>query len=184
MNILIINAGSSSLKFQLIQLPAETVVCSGIVERIGSDNAVLEYKSDTTEIQESPQVNTHREGLQKIADLLLDPEKGAIRDSREINAVGHRVVHGGNTFAGTTLITEKVKEAIRKFATLAPLHNPHNLEGINMAEQLFPEAIQVAVFDTAFHQTMPVEARKYAIPNEFYTEHGIQAYGFHGRDEA
>ncbi|AKA34235.1 acetate/propionate family kinase [Flagellimonas lutaonensis] len=180
MNILIINAGSSSIKFQLIAMPAQRVVCSGRVERIGSDDAVLTYKTNVVDFKKEYAVKTHKEGFQKIADMLLHPKKGAIKSPDEIAAVGHRVVHGGDSFAKTTLITQAVKEEIKEFAALAPLHNPHNLEGILIAEQLFPRAKQVAVFDTAFHQTMPVKARKYAIPNEFYENHGIQVYGFHG----
>lgn len=180
MNILIINAGSSSIKFQLIQMPHEKVVCSGLVERIGSDEAVFKYSSDKVQLEETSSIATHRKGLQKIAAILLHPEKGVIKNSSEIDAVGHRVVHGGDSFSATTLITESVKKEIQDYATLAPLHNPHNLEGITIAEQLFKEAKQVAVFDTAFHQTMPVKARKFAIPNTLYQEHGIQNYGFHG----
>ncbi len=180
MNILIINSGSSSIKFQLIQMPSKKVVCSGMVERIGSENAVLNYKSDTIDIKEGYALATHKEGLQKITSFLLNPEKGAVKNAQEIDAVGHRVVHGGNSFAETTLITETVKQEIKKYAALAPLHNPHNLEGIIFAEQLFPDAKQIAVFDTAFHQTIPIKARKYAIPNELYDKYDIQVYGFHG----
>ncbi len=180
MNILIINAGSSSIKFQLIRMPAEKVICSGMVERIGSDDAVLKYRSDTIEIEEMDAMATHNEALQRIVGFLLDPQKGSIKNVEEIDAIGHRVVHGGDSFAETTLVTKKVKEEIQEFASLAPLHNPHNLEGIRVAEQLFPKAEQVAVFDTAFHQTMPVKARKYAIPNAFFTDHQIKVYGFHG----
>lgn len=180
MNILILNAGSSSIKFEVLRMPSEKVVCSGIVERIGSDNALLKYRSDTVEIEEMDPIATHNEALQRIAGFLLDPEKGSIQNVEEIDAIGHRVVHGGDSYAETALITEKVKEEIQEFAALAPLHNPHNLEGIRVAEKLFPKAKQVAVFDTAFHQTMPVMARKYAIPNTFFTEHQIKVYGFHG----
>ena len=180
MNILIINSGSSSIKFQLIQMPTKKVACSGMVERIGTENAVLNYKSDNIDIKEVCALPTHKHGLQKIINFLLNPEKGVIKNAREINAVGHRVVHGGNSFAETTLITETVKQEIKKYAALAPLHNPHNLEGIVIAEQLFPDAKQIAVFDTAFHQTIPIKARKYAIPNELYDKYNIQVYGFHG----
>ncbi len=180
MNILIINAGSSSIKFQLIQMPLETVVCSGLVERIGSDDAVFTFKSGKATIEEEGTIKTHNDGLKKIADILLDTKKGVLKNSAEIDVVGHRVVHGGDSFSATALVTEAVKKEIQEYATLAPLHNPHNLEGIIIAEQLFPEAKQIAVFDTAFHQTMPVKARKYAIPNELYDQHGIQVYGFHG----
>jgi acetate kinase len=180
MNILIINAGSSSIKFQLIQMPLETVVCSGLLERIGSDDAVFTFKSGNATTEEEGTIKTHKAGLKKIADVLLDTEKGVLKNSAEIDVVGHRVVHGGDSFSATALVTEAVKKEIQEYATLAPLHNPHNLEGIIIAEQLFPEAKQIAVFDTAFHQTMPVKARKYAIPNEFYDQHDIQVYGFHG----
>lgn len=180
MKILIINAGSSSIKFQLIQMPTEKVISSGVVERIGSDTAVLKYQSDTIEIEEVDAVATHNEGLQRIAGFLLDPKSGSIKNPQEIDAIGHRVVHGGDSFAETTLVTENVKNEIQEFASLAPLHNPHNLEGIRVAEQLFPEAAQVAVFDTAFHQTIPIKARKFAIPDSYFTEHKIKVYGFHG----
>jgi len=180
MNILIINAGSSSIKFQLIQMPSETVICSGMVERIGSDEAVLKYTADRVRMEQIGTIATHRNGFKKIVDLLLHTEKGVIKNSSEIDVVGHRVVHGGDSFAATARVTAAVKKEIQEYATLAPLHNPHNLEGITIAEQLFPEAKQIAVFDTAFHQTMPIKARKYAIPDELYEEHGIQVYGFHG----
>lgn len=161
-------------------MPSEKVVCSGLVERIGSEEAVFKYSSDKVQLEENGSIATHRKGLQKIAAILLHPEKGVIKNSSEIDAVGHRVVHGGDSFSATTLITEAVKKEIQDYATLAPLHNPHNLEGITIAEQLFKEAKQIAVFDTAFHQTMPVKARKFAIPNTLYQENGIQNYGFHG----
>ena len=180
MNILVINAGSSSIKFQLIQMPSKELICSGIVERIGYKDAILKYKTNTVDIQQILWINTHREGLKRIVDLLLDPEKGVIRDAAEIQVVGHRVVHGGNIFSNITLINAEVKKHIQQYSALAPLHNPHNLEGILVAEQLFPSAKQVAVFDTAFHQTIPVKAKKYAIPNELFDEKGIQLYGFHG----
>lgn len=180
MNILIINAGSSSIKYQLIAMPSEKVICNGIVERIGSNDAVLKYRTDTFEKKEILKIENHKTGLQKIAGLLLDTEIGVIKKAEEIEIVGHRVVHGGNSFSETTLITEAVKEKIKELSVLAPLHNPHNLEGIVLAEEIFSKAKQVAVFDTAFHQSIPEKAKKYAIPNEFYSEHGIQVYGFHG----
>lgn len=161
-------------------MPAEKVICSGIVERIGSDNAVLKYWSDGIEIEVVDAIATHHDGLLKIVEFLLDPKKGAVKNADEIDAIGHRVVHGGDTFAETTPVTEEVKAEIQEYASLAPLHNPHNLEGIRVAEKLFPKARQVAVFDTAFHQTMPVKARKYAIPDTYFTEYKIKVYGFHG----
>ena len=180
MNILIINAGSSSIKFQLIHMPSEKVICSGMVERIGSEAAVFKYVSKTVKIEEVEAIATHYDGLQKIAVFLLDPEKGDVKHIDDIDAIGHRVVHGGDSFAKMTLVTDEVKTEIGEFSSLAPLHNPHNLEGIRVAEKFFPNAEQVAVFDTAFHQTMPIKARKYAIPNALFTEHKIKAYGFHG----
>jgi len=161
-------------------MPSETVICSGMVERIGSDEAVLKYTADRVRMEQIGTIATHRNGFKKIVDLLLHTEKGVIKNSSEIDVVGHRVVHGGDSFAATARVTAAVKKEIQEYATLAPLHNPHNLEGITIAEQLFPEAKQIAVFDTAFHQTMPIKARKYAIPDELYEEHGIQVYGFHG----
>ncbi|PTM05542.1 MAG: acetate kinase [Bacteroidetes bacterium] len=180
MKILIINSGSSSIKFQIILMPSEELICSGGIERIGHDDAIFKYKTSITVVEETERIVSHKEGLQKIVEQLLDPEKGVIKNTLEINAVGHRVVHGGNSFSETTLITAEVKQKIQDYAQLAPLHNPNNLAGIVVAEELFPLAQQIAIFDTAFHQTIPEKAKKYAIPNAFYKEHGIQVYGFHG----
>lgn len=180
MNILILNTGSSSIKFQLINMPSETLICSGLVERIGYKDAVLNYKTNTVALQETDYIENHKKGLQKVIKLLRDSEKGVIESTNEIMAVGHRVVHGGNSFSDTTIITDEVKQDIQKYAALAPLHNPGNLEGILVAEEFFPMAKQIAVFDTAFHQTIPEKASKYAIPNALYEEEGIQLYGFHG----
>ena len=180
MNILVINSGSSSIKFQLIQMPSETLICSGLVERIGQEDAILNYETDNIDTKEIHHIVDHNDGLKRVVDLLLDPEKGVIQNTDEIAIVGHRVVHGGNSFSNTTLITEDVKEKINEFSALAPLHNPNNLEGIKVAEQLFPNAKQAAIFDTAFFQTLPKKAKKYAIPNYLYKDHGIQVYGFHG----
>ncbi|MGB5270132.1 MAG: acetate kinase [Eudoraea sp.] len=180
MNILIINTGSSSIKFQLMHMPSESVLCSGMVDRIGLENGNLKYTKVDYETNEIQQFSSHRKGLNRVIELLLDPANGAITDVNEIDAVGHRVVHGGTAFSETTIITREVKDKIGDLSQLAPLHNPHNLEGILIAEELFPNAKQVAVFDTAFHQTIPLKARKYAIPDELYTKHGIQLYGFHG----
>ncbi len=180
MNILVLNAGSSSIKFQLLHMPSEIVVCSGMAERIGESDAVLSYTSELSEIKETGTIATHQEGLERIVELLLHSEKGVIENVEEIDAVGHRVVHGGKLYTSTTVITNQVKSKIAELAALAPLHNPHNLEGIHIAERLFPKAKQVAVFDTAFHQTIPEKAKKYALPNKLYTDEGIQLYGFHG----
>lgn len=180
MNVLVLNSGSSSIKFQLIEMPSEVLICSGIVERIGQKDATVTYKTKQTFINQTTSIKSYNEGLQKIADLLRDPESGVIQDTNDIHVVGHRVVHGGNSFSDTTLITTEVKQEIKKFSSLAPLHNPNNLEGIIVAEELFRQAKQVAVFDTAFHQSIPQKARRYAIPKYLTDEHGIQLYGFHG----
>ncbi len=180
MKALVLNSGSSSIKFQLIEMPSEKVSCSGIVERIGANDAVLTYRTDTNESIITLEILNHQFGLETIAKYILDPIIGAVQHANEIDAVGHRVVHGGDAYSETTLINDQVKNEIKEFSSLAPLHNPHNLKGIEMAEKIFPDAKQIAVFDTAFHQTMPIKARKYAIPNKFYEEQGIKAYGFHG----
>lgn len=180
MKILVINSGSSSIKYQLIDMPAQQLICSGMVERIGSKEAVFTYKTQVVDTKKVEKILTHKTGLQKIADMLLDPWHNLVKDASAIQIVGHRVVHGGNAFSKTTLITDDVKKKIRELCVLAPLHNPHNLEGILLCEEIFPNAKQVAVFDTAFHQSIPMKAKKYAIPNEFYSQNGIQLYGFHG----
>ena len=180
MKVLVLNSGSSSIKFQLIEMPSEKVSCSGIVERIGSNDAVLTYRTESKESTITLEIPSHQVGLETIAKYLLDPINGVVQHSNEIDAVGHRVVHGGDAFAETTLINDQVMEGIKEFSSLAPLHNPHNLKGIEMAGKIFRDAKQIAVFDTAFHQTMPIKARKFAIPNKFYKEQGIKVYGFHG----
>jgi acetate kinase len=180
MKILVLNSGSSSIKFQLIEMPSEALLCSGLLEKIGSEDAIINYKSKDIDFKKILAIETYNQGLQKIVDLLLDSEKGVITTTDEIKIVGHRVVHGGNSFSDTTLITAEVKEKIKEFCPLAPLHNPANLEGIIVSEELFPLAKQVAVFDTAFHQTIPEKSKKYAIPKELTEKAEIQLYGFHG----
>jgi acetate kinase len=184
MTILVVNSGSSSIKYQLFKMPAETPVSSGLVERIGVENSIITHKifsgGEEKVIQRTFDIEDHATGLQEVAALLTDKEIGVIKNPEEIDAVGHRVVHGGEGFAQTTIITGKVKEEIKKLFQLAPLHNPANYLGIEVAEKIFTPATQVAVFDTAFHQTMPAQAYRYAIPQTFYTDMGIRAYGFHG----
>lgn len=184
MNILIINTGSSSIKFQLLSMPEETVRCSGMVERIGNDDALFKFRTINESEEQILSIPNHTAGLQKIADFLLDPDHGVIRSIEEIQAIGHRVVHGGNAFSDTCIIDDAVKLKIKQYSNMAPLHNPNNLTGIELTELLFPKARQVAVFDTAFHQSIPIKAHKYAVPNEFYTQHGLKAYGFHGTSHA
>ncbi len=161
-------------------MPGEVRICEGIVERIGLEDAMFRYLGPKGELKEVLPIKDHRAGLKKMAGMLFNPGKGVINSPGDIGVVGHRVVHGGDAFSTTTLITKAVKEEIRAFIPLAPLHNPHNLAGIEIAEELFPEAAQVAVFDTAFHQSIPEKARKYAIPVKYFNEHGIKVYGFHG----
>ena len=180
MKIVIINSGSSSIKYQLIKMPANEVICSGMIDRIGLDTSNLTYVTDTNKLEETLPIANHKIGLEKIAKLLMDEKVGVIKSTEEIEAVGHRVVHGGNAFSNTAIITNEVKDKIRQLFDLAPLHNPANLEGIIVAEEIFKSAKQVAVFDTAFHQTIPVVAHKYAIPNYLLTENKIRVYGFHG----
>ncbi|WP_269235637.1 acetate/propionate family kinase [Flavobacterium flavigenum] len=180
MKILIINSGSSSIKYQLMVMPENEVICSGMIDRIGLETSNITFKTAENSIEEIVSIPTHKVGLQKVAEMLLDTEKGVIKSTSEIAAVGHRVVHGGSYFSDTTIITDEVKEKIKELSELAPLHNPAHLVGINVAEEIFSEASQVAVFDTAFHQTIPVEAYKYAIPNYLLTENKVRVYGFHG----
>lgn len=180
MKIVIINSGSSSIKYQLIDIPSQEVICSGLIDRIGLETSNLVYKTNKVKLEEILPIPNHKIGLEKIAQLLTDDEVGVIKSKSEIDAVGHRVVHGGATFSKTVVIDEDVKYKIKQLFGLAPLHNPAHLEGINVASSIFEKATQVAVFDTAFHQTIPEIAYKYAIPNQFLTENKIRLYGFHG----
>jgi len=161
-------------------MPTTKVVCSGLVERIGLENAKIKYQVGDSKHEKTTTISNHKVGLEMVASYLLDKEIGVIDSPADIDVVGHRVVHGGSKYAKTVEITPEVKEGIKDLFSLAPLHNPANLEGILVAEEIFPTAKQVAVFDTAFHQTIPVEAYKYAIPNEFLEKHHIRLYGFHG----
>lgn len=161
-------------------MPDSEVLCSGMIDRIGLENSNLTFVTKKTDIEEILPIANHKIGLQKIVQLLLDEYVGVIKSTAEIDAIGHRVVHGGSTFSNTVTINEEVKEKIKALFALAPLHNPSNYEGIVVAEEIFPNAIQVAVFDTAFHQTIPEVAYKYALPNKLLTENKIRVYGFHG----
>ncbi|WP_271406733.1 acetate/propionate family kinase [Tenacibaculum soleae] len=180
MKVLVINSGSSSIKYQLFEMPQQKVVCAGLIERIGLEKGNLHYKSADNDIEEVLEIKNHKVGLEKVVTLLLDEKVGVINSTDEIEIVGHRVVHGGSSFTKTILVTDEVKKKIEELFSLAPLHNPANLEGIQVAESIFTNAKQVAVFDTAFHQSIPVKAYKYAIPNKFLTEDKIRLYGFHG----
>ncbi|QOD60764.1 acetate kinase [Polaribacter haliotis] len=180
MNILVLNAGSSSLKYQVIEMPSQHVKCVGLVERIGMEDAVFTHEIDDKKHQEVLPILNHEVGLQKLAKTLLDKKIGVLNSVDEIKAVGHRVVHGGSKFSKTVVVTQEVKDSIRDLFDLAPLHNPANLTGIEIAETIFTSAKQIAIFDTSFHQTMPKEAYQYAISNKYLEENKIRAYGFHG----
>ena len=180
MNVLVINCGSSSLKFQLINAETEDVLAKGICERIGIDGR-LTYQPTGGEKEKSDKaMPTHTEAIQYVIDALTNAETGVVKSLDEIGAVGHRVVHGGERFASSVVITEDVKKAIEECNELAPLHNPANLIGIEACEKLMPGTPMVAVFDTAFHQTMPEKAYMYGLPYEYYEKYKVRRYGFHG----
>ena len=181
MNILVINCGSSSLKFQLIDMTTEDVQAKGLCERIGIDGSRIVYTPAGGEKMtiESP-MPTHTEAIKLVLDCLTNAEYGVIKSLKEINAVGHRVVHGGEKFASSTIITDEVIKVIEECNELAPLHNPANLIGINVCRELMPGVPMVGVFDTAFHQTMPKKAYLYGLPIKAYTDYKIRRYGFHG----
>ncbi len=180
MKVLVINSGSSSIKFELFDMPAETVEAHGLLQRIGEPESLLSCTIGQTRHEIQRPIATHEEGLKLIVDMLTDPSRGGIQDVSAIGAVGHRVVHGGESFSETVLITDEVEQAIEANCALAPLHNPPNLMGIRVARRLFPGAPQVAVFDTAFHQTMPEQAYLYPVPYELYESLKVRRYGFHG----
>ena len=181
MKVLVLNAGSSSLKFTLYAMANEQVLAKGLVERLGLENPQLIYKhSDGREIRETLTIKNHTEALRSICAKLTDKEVGVLSSLSEVQAVGHRVVHGGEKATRPVLIDDEVKDVIRECFALAPLHNPPNLSGIEACEKNFPNIPNVAVFDTAFHQTMQPEAFLYAVPYELYEKYGIRRYGFHG----
>ncbi len=181
MKILVLNCGSSSVKYELIEIEKESVLAKGIVERIGMSGALSTYQVGKKKpVKTAAEILDHREAIKLALDALLHPKTGVIKDKKEIVAVGHRVVHGGEKFATSVLVTEEVKEGIADCIELAPLHNPHNLRGIMACEELLPGIPQVAVFDTAFHQTMPRHAYIYGLPYTQYRKYGIRRYGFHG----
>ncbi len=185
MKILVVNSGSSSCKYQLIEMDNKEVLCSGLAERIGLDMGRLSHKiapdTDKEEkiVKEQP-FPSHREAMELVISLLTDPEKGVIRDKSEIAAIGHRVLHGGELITQPVIVDEKVKDAVRDCIPLGPLHNPANLMGIEVCENLFAGTPNVAVFDTEFGMSMPDESYMYALPYEYYEEMRIRRYGFHG----
>ena len=182
MKILVLNCGSSSLKYQLIDMSNEEVLCVGLVERIGIEGSILKQEKDGVEgklIVEQPMKN-HQDAIKLVLDAVVDPQYGGVKDIKEVEAVGHRVVHGGEKFAGSVLITDEVKAALEECIELAPLHNPANIMGIEACEAILPGVPMVGVFDTAFHQTMPKSSYLYGLPHELYTKYGVRRYGFHG----
>ena len=181
MNILVINCGSSSLKFQLINSDTEQCIAKGLCERIGIDGSMITYAPEGGEKENTvTPMPDHTEAIRLVLEALTNPKTGVVKSLDEIGAVGHRIVHGGEKFAASTIITEEVMKAIEECNDLAPLHNPANLIGINACRKLMPETPMVGVFDTAFHQTMPEEAYMYGLPYEYYQKYKIRRYGFHG----
>jgi acetate kinase len=181
MKILVINCGSSSLKYQVLEMETETLLCKGFVERIGLDGSVLKHeKADMEPVVLQAPMNDHKEAIAHVMDAIVHPEHGVASSMKEIGAVGHRVVHAGEKYAWSVLLTDDVIHALEDCVSLAPLHNPPNLLGIAACRELMPTTPMVGVFDTAFHQSMPEEYYIYAIPYEYYTKYGVRRYGFHG----
>ena len=180
MNVLVINCGSSSLKYQLINSESEAVLAKGLCERIGIDGRLTYQKAGCDKEITEAAMPTHKEAIQMVLDALVNDKTGAIASLAEVNAVGHRVVHGGEKFASSVVINDEVMAAIEECNDLAPLHNPANLIGINACMELMPGVPMVAVFDTAFHQTMPEKAYLYGLPYEYYEKYKVRRYGFHG----
>ena len=181
MKILILNSGSSSLKIQVIKLPEEEVICVAAIGKIGSEESEFKYEAKGKEkIKKKIPIANHAEGLNEIASLILSSDHGVIASKSDLSAIGHRVVHGGEVFKKTRLINEEVKKQIELLAPLAPLHNPANLNGIEVAEEIFEGIPQYAVFDTAFHSSIPAVAYRFPVPNNWYDDFGVRVYGFHG----
>ena len=179
MKILVVNCGSSSLKFQLIDSETEEVAASGLCERIGLDGALI-YKVNGDKIKQEIDLPDHEVAIKKVLDTLLDKEIGVLTSLDEIGAIGHRMVHGGETFSSSVIINEEIIKQIETCNDLAPLHNPANLLGVRACQEVMPGVPNVVVFDTAFHQTMPSKAYLYALPKEYYEKYGVRRYGFHG----
>ena len=181
MNVLVINCGSSSLKYQLIDMRNESVLAKGLCDRIGIDNSFLKHtKTGSDDVKLEKDLPNHKVAVQEVINALLDKNIGVISDMSEITAVGHRVVHGGEKFSGSVVINEDVMRTLRDCIELAPLHNPPNIVGIEACQQVMPSTPMIGVFDTAFHQTMPKYAYMYALPYEFYEKYAVRRYGFHG----
>lgn len=180
MNILVLNCGSSSVKYKLIEIKANKVLAEGGIEKIGLPDAFIKFKFGNEKIQQDLDINDHVGAIKSILDNLTSKEYGCIKDFKEIDAVGHRVVHGGEKFNKSVLINDEVIAKIKECYGIAPLHNPVNIAGIDAINEVLPEVPQVGVFDTAFHQTMPAKSYMYALPYKYYAEDGVRRYGFHG----
>lgn len=180
MNILVLNCGSSSVKYKLIEIKANKVLAEGAIEKIGLPDAFIKFKFGNEKIQQDLDINDHVGAIKSILDNLTSKEYGCIKDFKEIDAVGHRVVHGGEKFNKSVLINDEVIAKIKECYGIAPLHNPVNMAGIDAINEVLPEVPQVGVFDTAFHQTMPAKSYMYALPYKYYAEDGVRRYGFHG----
>ncbi|MCG4845424.1 acetate/propionate family kinase [Blautia faecis] len=180
MNVLVINCGSSSLKYQLIDSDTEAVLAKGLCERIGIDGRLVYQKAGNNKEITEASMPTHKEAIQMVLEALTNEKTGAIKSLAEVNAIGHRIVHGGEKFASSAIITDEMIKAVEECNDLAPLHNPANLIGIRVCSELMPNVPQVGVFDTAFHQTMPAKAYLYGLPIEYYKNYKVRRYGFHG----
>jgi len=181
MKVIVLNCGSSSIKYQLFEMPSKNVLAKGLVDKIGLKGSAIKHKrNDGVEAKLEGEILDHQAGIQYLLGILVSEKYGSIKDIEEIDAVGHRVVHAGEKFSGSVYITEEVIDALEECVDLAPLHNPPNLKGIYAMKELLPEVPQVGVFDTAFHQTMPPEAYLYGIPYSLYEKYKIRRYGFHG----
>ncbi len=180
MKVLVINCGSSSLKYQVLDMTNETLLAKGLVERIGMETAVITHEKDSEKFKKELPIDTHKVAIGLVLDAILDKEHGVVADLSEIGAVGHRVAHGGEKNDKSALIDDTLLKSIEECVELAPLHNPANLLGINACRELMPNTPMVAAFDTAFHQTMPEESFIYALPYEYYEKYRVRRYGFHG----
>lgn len=181
MKIIILNCGSSSIKYQLVEMPESKVIAKGLVEKVGLKDSVIKHKNEAgADLKIEMSIPDHQTGIEEVLRILLSPENGSLKSLKEISAIGHRVVHGGEAFSGSVPITKEVIAALEECVELAPLHNPPNLAGIYTMQNLLPETLQVGVFDTAFHQTMPEHVYLYAIPFILYEKYKVRRYGFHG----
>lgn len=180
MKILVINTGSSSLKYQLLEMEGEKLLSKGLVERIGSEGSSVTYTIRNEKNKFQKDILNHTDAIKVVFEILTNPEKGVIKSMKEVQAVGHRVVHAGERYSGSVLITDDVINALEECSFFAPLHNPANIKGIKACQEVLPDVPMVGVFDTAFHQTMPDYAYMYALPYEMYEKYGIRRYGFHG----